>query len=166
MMIRFLASLAAVFAIGGLAASPAAAQSNTQVGTLACDVSSGVGMILTQRQTMNCIFTPASGGPGDSYVGRIDQFGVALGAVQQGQLVWGVIAPASGVPQGALAGTYTGVGAQATAGAGVGANVLVGGTGRAFSLQPVSLQGQTGLNIAGGITTVTLMSTPPSPPPK
>jgi len=62
-----------------------------------------------------------------------------------------------------LSGTYTGVGAQASAGAGVGANVLVGGTGRAFSLQPVSISGQTGLNIAGGVTTVTLL--PPPPPP-
>src|SRR6516225_8194491 len=42
-----------------------------------------------------------------------------------------------GVPHGALSGTYGGVGAQATAGAGVGANVLVGGSGRAFSLQPI-----------------------------
>jgi hypothetical protein len=77
-------------------------------------------------------------------------------------LIWGVIAPASGVPHGALAGTYTGVGAQATAGAGLGANVLVGGTGRAFSLQPVSVEGQTGLNIAGGVTTLTLMSSAPA----
>ena len=49
-------------------------------------------------------------------------------------------------------------GAQATAGAGLGANALVGGTGRAFSLQPLSVSGQTGLNIAGGVTTVTLTS--------
>ena len=74
-----------------------------------------------------------------------------------------MIAPATGLPHGALSGTYTGVGAQASAGAGVGANVLVGGTGRAFSLQPVSVQGQTGLNIAGGVTTVTLLLPPPPP---
>ena len=164
MMIRTFAFFAAALAMSALATSPAPAQDATQVGTLTCDVSAGVGMILTQRQTMNCGFSPANGGPVDPYVGRIDQFGIALGAVQQGQLVWGVIAPASGFPRGALAGTYAGVGAQATAGAGVGANVLVGGTGRAFSLQPVSIQGQTGLNIAGGNTTVTLMSPPPSPP--
>ena len=159
MTIRFLASLTVAAATGALAMPPASAQTNTQVGTLTCDVSAGVGMILTQKQTIFCKFTPAAGGSVDTYVGRIDQFGVALGAVQQGQLVWGVLAPASGVPHGALAGTYTGLGAQATAGAGLGANVLVGGTGRAFSLQPLSVQGQTGLNIAGGITTVTLTAT-------
>ena len=101
-------------------------------------------------------FSPADGAPPDKYIGRIDQFGLALGAVNQGTLVWGVIAPTSGVPRGALAGSYGGVGAQATAGAGVGANVLVGGTGRSFSLQPLSIQGQTGINFAAGVTTVTL----------
>src|SRR5271165_3432433 len=86
--------------------------------------------------------------------------GVGLGEVSQGQLIWGVVAPATGVPRGALSGTYVGVGAEASAGAGLGANVLVGGTGRAFSLQPVSVEGQVGLNIAGGVTTVTLLPPP------
>ena len=71
-------------------------------------------------------------------------------------MVWGVLAPASGFPHGALAGTYGGVGAEATAGAGLGANLLVGGTGRSFSLQPLSVQGQAGLNFAAGVTTLTL----------
>ncbi len=160
---RNVASAAAALTLTAMAGSPAPAQSTAQVGTLSCDVSAGVGMILTQSQTMMCVFTPANGGPPDPYLGHIDEFGVALGAVNQGHLVWGVIAPSSGLPRGALSGTYGGVGAQATAGAGVGANVLVGGTGRSFSLQPLSIQGQTGLNIAGGVTTVTLL--PPPPPP-
>jgi hypothetical protein len=158
MIFRTVASLTSALAISALIASAATAQSGGKVGTLSCDVSAGVGMILTQKQTLRCIFTPVSGGPVDLYTGRIDEFGVALGAVQQGHLIWGVIAPASGVPHGALAGTYAGLGAEATAGAGLGANALIGGTGRAFSLQPLSVEGQTGLNIAGGITTVTLTS--------
>jgi hypothetical protein len=158
MVIRDAASLSAAVALSALVASAATAQSTTKVGTLSCDVSAGVGMILMQKQTMRCEFRPNVGGPPDVYTGRIDQFGVALGAVQQGHLIWGVIAPASGVPHGALAGTYAGVGAEATAGAGLGANALIGGTGRAFSLQPISVEGQTGLNIAAGVTTVTLTS--------
>jgi Protein of unknown function (DUF992) len=122
-------------------------------------------MILTQKQTLTCVFAPANGGPPEPYLGRIDEFGVALGAVSQGHLVWGVIAPSTGVPRGALSGTYRGVGAQATAGAGMGANVLVGESSRAFSLQPISVQSQTGLNIAGGVMTVTLLP-PPLPPVK
>ncbi len=156
------ASLAAALAMTTLPTAPALAQ-GAQVGTLTCDVSAGVGMILMQKQTMICQFTQASGGSPEPYLGRIDEFGVALGTVSEGRLIWGVLAPSSGVPRGALSGTYTGVGAQASVGAGLGANILVGGTGRAFSLQPVSLQGQTGLNIAGGVTTVTLL--PPPPPP-
>jgi Protein of unknown function (DUF992) len=156
MTIRNVACLTTAAALAALIASPAEAQTSVKVGTLTCDVSAGIGMIITQKQTMTCAFAPADGGPPDKYIGRIDQFGLALGAVQQGTLVWGVIAPTSGVPRGALAGTYGGVGAQATAGAGLGANVLVGGTGRAFSLQPLSVQGQTGVNVAAGVTTITL----------
>ena len=165
MTIRNFASLAAALTVTTLAASPATAQPTAQVGMLSCDVSAGIGMILMQKQTLTCVFTPANGGRPDPYLGRIDEFGVAIGAVSQGHLVWGVMAPSTGVPRGALSGTYSGVGAQATAGAGLGANVLVGGTGRAFSLQPISVQSQTGLNIAGGITTVTLLP-PPLPPSK
>jgi len=158
MTIRDVAALTAAAALAAVVTTSAPAQSTMKVGTLNCDVSAGVGMILTQKQTMACAFTPDGGGPPDRYNGRIDEFGVALGAVKQGALIWAVVAPASGVPHGALAGTYTGVGAQATAGAGLGANALVGGTGRAFSLQPLSVSGQTGLNVAGGVTTVTLTS--------
>jgi Protein of unknown function (DUF992) len=160
MMIRTFSALAAGMAMNALLFTAASAES-TQVGRLSCDVSSGVGMFLVQKQTMHCMFLPANGAPPESYFGRIDEFGVALGAVSQGHLIWGVLAPSVGIPHGALSGTYVGVGAEASAGAGVGANLLVGGTGRSFSLQPLSIEGQTGLNIAGGITTVTLMAPPP-----
>lgn len=153
-----LAILTAAVALAG--AQPAAA-GTTVAGRLSCDVSSGVGMILEQKQTLRCLFKPVGGGTPEPYLGRIDEFGLAIGTVGQGHLVWGVVAPASGVPHGALSGSYFGVGAQASLGVGAGANVLVGGTGRAFSLQPISVEGELGLNIAGGVTTVTLL-----PPPK
>ena len=155
---RCLASLGAAAALTALAAFPAVAQSSVKVGTLTCDVSAGIGMLISQQQTMTCTFDPASGGPPDNYTGRIDKFGLALGAVQQGSMVWGVLAPATGFPHRALAGTYGGVGAEATAGAGLGVNLLVGGTGRSFSLQPLTVQGQAGLNFAAGVTTLTLTS--------
>ncbi|MCW2272966.1 DUF992 domain-containing protein [Rhodoblastus acidophilus] len=152
----FVSSLALACICGAL---PAAAQS-TVVGALSCDVSAGVGLILTQKQTLRCVFKPANGGPGEAYTGRIDEYGVALGGVAAGHLIWAVLAPNTGLPRGALAGTYAGVGAEATAGVGLGANVLVGGTGRAFSLQPVSVEGQIGVNVAAGVTTVTLVAAP------
>ena len=158
MTIRNVACLTAAAALAALIASPVVAQSSVKVGTLTCDISAGIGLLISQQQTMTCVFDPANGGPPDRYTGRIDKFGLALGAVQQGTMVWGVLAPSSGFPHGALAGTYGGVGAEATAGAGLGANLLVGGTGRSFSLQPLTVQGQAGLNFAAGVTTLTLLS--------
>jgi len=102
MTIRTFASLVAALTMTALAASPAPAQSNAQVGSLSCDVSAGVGMILMQKQTLTCVFTATIGGPPEPYLGRIDEFGVALGAVNQGHLVWGVIAPSTGVQRGAV----------------------------------------------------------------
>ena len=46
-------------------------------------------MILMQKQTMTCVFTPASGSSPEPYLGRVDEFGVALGAVNEGHLVGG-----------------------------------------------------------------------------
>jgi hypothetical protein len=154
---RSLGALALIACVT-LAAEPTFAEG--QVGTLSCDVSAGVGMILTQKQGLMCRFTPTGGGPISHYSGQITEYGVALGAVEQGHLIWGVIAATDGIAPGALAGTYTGVGVEAAAGVGVGANVLVGGSGRAFSLQPLSVEGEVGINIAGGITTVVLAPAP------
>lgn len=134
------------------------AQSFAKAGMLSCDVSAGVGLLLVQKQSLRCVFTSHAGGPPDRYLGTISEYGVALGEVAAGHLVWGVLSSvAGGVPKGALAGTYAGVGAEASVGAGVGANVLVGGSGRAFSLQPLSVEGQVGINVAAGITAVTLV---------
>jgi Protein of unknown function (DUF992) len=94
-------------------------------------------MIIREKQTMSCNFASSNGGPIDRYTGKIDEYGVAIGEVAAGRLIWAVVAASAGVPHGALAGSYGGAGADASLGAGLGANVLVGGTGRAFSLQPL-----------------------------
>ena len=92
----------------------------------------------------------------NSYKGSISTFGADIGYIQGGIIAWGVIAPTTDVKPGALEGVYSGVSASATVGAGVGANVLVGGLNKSISLQPVSVQGTTGLNAAAGITTISL----------
>src|SRR5207342_1672842 len=130
----------------------ATAQNSTQVGTLSCDVSRGIGMFVVEKQTLACAFKDQSG-KAENYAGSIDQFGVELGEVKQGHLIWGVAAATAGLPAGALTGTYTGVGANASLGAGAGANILVGGSDRSLSLQPISVEGEQGINIAGGVTT-------------
>ena len=97
------------------------------------------------------MFTPSTQGPSEVYVGSISKFGLDVGATSGGEMIWSVYAPTTR-RFGALAGHYSGASAEATVGAGLGANVLVGGSARTVALQPVSVQGQTGLNVAVGVT--------------
>jgi hypothetical protein len=131
-------------------AQPAIAQRPVKVGTLTCDISGGIGMIVASQKTMACTFAPTRGGK-EVYVGTISKFGLDVGATSKGRMVWAVFAPTDKVT-GALAGTYAGGSTEATVGAGLGANVLVGGSNRTISLQPVSVQGQAGLNLAVGVS--------------
>jgi len=146
-----LAALAAVTACIG----PAAAQQRVQSGVLTCDVSGGIGLIIGSQKTVNCIFTPSYPGRAEVYQGTITKFGVDIGVTTGGQLVWAVFAPTD-APYGALAGSYVGATAEATFAAGLGADVLVGGSNRTVALQPVSVSGQTGLNVAGGVAELRL----------
>ena len=135
---------------------PASAQANrTKVGTLSCDVSGGIGLIITSKKDLTCMFTPSQPGPREVYVGSITKFGLDLGATAGGEMVWAVYAPTTR-KFGALAGDYGGATAEATVGAGLGANVLVGGSDRTVALQPVSVQGQAGLNVAAGVAELRL----------
>jgi hypothetical protein len=134
----------------------AAAQSRAQIGTLDCDISGGIGMIIASNKEVTCIFTPSAGGRPEAYVGSISKFGLDVGATAGGRMVWAVHAAFEGPRVGALSGTYAGASAEATVGAGLGANVLVGGSNRSVALQPVSVQGQAGLNVAAGVTQLDL----------
>src|SRR5499433_3689056 len=135
---------------------PTVAQAErTKAGTLTCDVSGGIGLIIASHKEVTCMFTPSQPGPREVYVGSITKFGLDLGATAGGEMVWSVYAPTTR-KLGALAGDYGGATAEATVGAGLGANVLVGGSDRTVALQPVAVQGQTGLNVAAGVTELEL----------
>jgi hypothetical protein len=140
-------------------AAPAHAQ-GIRAGTLSCNVSSGFGFVFGSSKSLNCTFAGA-GGHYERYLGSINRFGVDIGYTQGGVLVWTVLAPTTTPAPCALAGNYGGATAQATAGVGVGANVLVGGSANSISLQPVSIEGTTGLNIAAGIAAISLQCAPP-----
>jgi len=134
-----------------MVASSANAQSRqVQVGQLNCSVSAGIGLIIASQRNVNCIFRGQPGEPDESYTGTMTIIGLDVGFTTGSAIVWGVFADTNR-SAGMLAGTYVGATAQATAGAGAGANVLVGGSNRSISLQPLSFQGQVGLNAAGGI---------------
>lgn len=149
------AALAA--SIGFAALTPAAAQSANRVkaGMLSCDISAGIGMIIASKKDVTCMFTPSTPGPREVYVGSISKFGLDIGATAGGRMEWAVYAPTTR-RVGALAGRYGGVSGEATVGVGAGVNVLVGGSNRTVSLQPVSVEGQAGLNVAGGVTELEL----------
>jgi hypothetical protein len=142
-------------ALSAMVAGAAAAQERTQVGQLACDISGGVGFIFGSQRTLDCTFTPSVGGSAEFYAGTLTKLGIDIGLTDRGAMVWLVYAPTSR-SAGALAGSYGGATAEATVGAGVGANVLVGGSNRTVALQPVSLQGQSGLNLAAGVAGIDL----------
>ena len=155
-MLKLLSAVAAVAAVAIALPIPASSQANrTKVGTLSCDISGGIGLIVTSKKDLTCMFTPSQPGPREVYVGSITKFGLDLGATAGGEMVWAVYAPTTR-KFGALAGNYGGATAEATVGAGLGANVLVGGSDRTVALQPVSVQGQAGLNVAAGVTDLRL----------
>jgi len=150
-----LATLCCLTALAAASGDVAAAE-KLRAGLLDCDVSAGVGLIFTEKQTMKCQFKPLGGGPVDHYTGKIEEVGIALGETAGGVLIWSVISDQKGVPNGSLAGRYKGISADASVGLGLGENILLGGSNQAFMLQPSSYEGQVGLNIAAGVTTVTL----------
>ena len=158
---RWIGVALGIVALAGLvAAGPAGAgEAGVKAGFLTCNVSSGWGFIFGSSRDVNCTFSPSTtGDPAkqERYKGKIMKFGADIGYVHAAVMVWGVFAPAADVKPGALAGQYAGATASATAGVGVGANVLVGGFNNTITLQPVSVEGNTGLNVAAGIGALSL----------
>ena len=122
-----------------------------------CNTSMELGVIVGSREALNCTFTPSVPGPIQSYTGTITKLGLDLGATTRGVIVWLVYAPTT-LRTGELAGSYVGATGEATVGVGLGANVLVGGSNKTVALQPVSVQGQVGVNLAVGFAELQLRS--------
>lgn len=139
----------------GLAASPALAKGGVKVGLLTCNVEGGVGYIIGSSKAVDCVYQPAGGGRVEHYSGRIGKLGVDIGVTGNTTIGWAVFAPGK-IKRGALKGSYAGASAEATAIVGLGANVLIGGFRKTINLQPVSVQAQTGLNVAAGIASLHL----------
>lgn len=141
------AGLLAALTIGTAAAADAKSSTGgINVGTLVCHVDSGVGLLVASSKAVECTYKPVSG-KSQKYVGKFNRLGIDVGFTSGGTVVWAVVAPGK-LANGALAGTYLGASAEATAGFGVGVNALVGGMNKSVALQPVSVQGQVGLSAA------------------
>ncbi len=144
------ATLLTVFAVGGTAEA-----GGVRVGALICNIDSGFGFIVGSSRDVDCVLDLANG-PKHRYTGKFRKYGLDIGYVSEGRLAWAVIAPSWSVPYGALAGSYVGATAEVSAGFGVGANVLIGGGNKSFALQPLSVQGVKGFNLAAGVGALTL----------
>jgi hypothetical protein len=156
-------ALCAIATAGALAVGAAAqAQpAGVKAGVLTCNVDSGWGFIFGSSRDLRCTYA-ANPGQAERYVGHIAKYGVDIGYLQSGIIVWGVIAPTADLAPGALAGDYGGAAGGASVGVGVDANVLFGGFNRSIALQPVSFEGDKGLNVAAGIAAVSLQYVPNS----
>jgi hypothetical protein len=136
--------------------APALANDNAgvQIGTLSCHQHSGWGLILGSSRRVSCVYS----GPGgrSRYDGRITDAGVDVGYHGSSDFVWAVFAPTNDVGPGALSGHYGGATAGGAVVVGVSANALIGGYSRTIQLQPVSVSGNTGLDVAAGIAGLSL----------
>jgi hypothetical protein len=139
-------------AIVALMAPIASANAFTGVraGVLSCHGGQNVGFVVGSVANLECIFESEGRRP-EPYVATVRRIGLDLGVTDQTQFTWAVNAPTDRLGRGELAGSYGGVGANASIGIGGGGNFLVGGPANAYALQPISVQGQIGLNVAAGI---------------
>jgi hypothetical protein len=128
--------------------TPAFTQNSNHVGTLVCNYGANFGKIFGSRQSMSCVFHKSNGDT-EAYNATLGRVGLDIGVTGSGRMAWAVLT-ATSLPVRALTGNYVGASGEASFGLGRGANVLIGGSKRTITLQPLSLDAQTGLNLAVG----------------
>jgi hypothetical protein len=145
------------FLLCTMAAMPAQAQQKMTIktGYLTCHVAAGWGFIIGSSRHIRCSYV-SKGHRTEHYTGDISKFGADIGYLQSAVILWAVAAPTTDLGRGALAGTYAGANASVALGVGGGANVLIGGFKKSIALQPVSVEGQNGLNVAAGVAAMSL----------
>jgi hypothetical protein len=137
---------------------PAHTQQPAQTGMLTCQLNPSIGFIIGGVQTMRCRYVPNAPLPPQAYLGEMGTIGPDIGITAGGVLAWAVLAPLNGPPPGGLAGVYVGASGDVAVGIGAGANVLVGGSNRTIALQPLSVEGEVGLAISLGISSLKLVA--------
>jgi Protein of unknown function (DUF992) len=161
MSLKFGACSAFAATLFGLALSTMPAHAYVEVGTLNCRSPGPTGYIVFSTRVFDCVFTPASGARPQNYQGTVQRFGAQIGFTNDAVLGWAVFAATSRPGPGALAGGYVGASGGATLGVGLAANGLVGGLNNSFALQPLSVEGQTGLNVVATVTGLELRPVTP-----
>jgi len=152
MSIKFSACFAFIAALFSLASMATPARAYIEAGSLSCRSPGTSSYIVFSARTFDCVFTPANGAPAQRYEGTVQRFGAQIGFTNDVALGWAVFAATSRLGPGALTGGYVGASGGAAIGVGVAANGLVGGLNNSFALQPISVEGQTGLNVIATVT--------------
>lgn len=130
------------------------AQTVANIGTLTCNVEGGASYIVGSRHNMACTYVGV-GNEHERYTGSVSRVGIDIGYTAGSTMVWSVLA-ASPSGKHPLQGLYVGGSANASVGLGGGANVLISASTESLMLQPVSVQGQVGLNAAVGLSELRL----------
>ena len=148
--------------LAGIAATLLASSADAQapmdrvrVGVLECRGGASIGFVVGSVTNLGCVLR-VEGFPEDRYIATIRKVGLDLGITAETALAWGVFAPVAQLAPGDLTGTYAGAQGSASLGVGVGGNVLVGGSNNTIALQPLSVQGSVGINIAAGLESLEL----------
>ena len=151
-------AMSSALVIGLIAGSVGVAQAaGVKVGTLNCNEAAGWGLVFSSSTDLKCVFSPLDkAAKPERYTGKIKKYGVDLGYQGAAVLLWSVVSSGGKHTAGALAGSYGGVGAEVAWAGGLGANVLVGGSAKGYALQPLSIEGVAGANLAAGVTEVEL----------
>lgn len=151
-----------LLAAGMLALVPvevaATGSADVQIGSLRCDVAGGLSFVFGSTRDLECVYSSVNADRVEIYKGTIQTYGIDIGFRESGVMLWGVFASVDDPGAGALAGDYAGVTAGAAVGGGLGADALLGGSNRAIGLQPLSITGFTGLNVAAGISSLKLVA--------
>jgi uncharacterized protein DUF992 len=152
--IIFAGAVAAVVACSAGASAQQPLQ-RIQVGILECRGGASIGFIVGSVTNLGCVLR-VQGMPEDRYVATVRKVGLDIGITEESALAWGVYAPVARLGPGDLSGNYAGAQGSASVGVGIGGNVLVGGSANSIALQPLSVQGQLGLNVAAGLESLEL----------
>lgn len=154
--------LASCLALVGILTGPAtsilvsdaaqAQSANVRVGTLTCKGKGRVGLILGSNETLDCTYAPVGNRPKRQLIGTVTNVGLDVGVKGESIMIWGVLGSTTSMSTDALRGSFVGASADASLGLGAGAKVLIGGDNNSIVLQPLSVQGQTGVNLAVGVT--------------
>lgn len=149
---RVIYCLMAASLIFAIASTAHAQTAQVKAGTLTCKGKGKVGLILGSKESLDCTYSPADGRPSRRLRGTITNIGLDVGVTGKSVMVWGVLGSTTSLPGEALRGSFAGAAADASLGLGVGAKVLIGGNNNSVVLQPLSVQGQTGVNVAVGVS--------------